>query len=152
MPIYEYECEKCRRVLNFLVRNTKEHKRPACPKCGHKKMHRVLSRFASMKGGAKGQGDESIGNMNTPAGSEQMPDMSMLDGVDENDSRSIGRIMRKLAEESGEQMPPEMGEMCRRLEAGEDPEKIQESMGDLLGEESNGPSGRGGADNMLYEA
>ena len=76
----------------------------------------------------------------------------MLDGVDENDSRSMGRVMRKLAEESGEQMPPEMDEMCRRLEAGEDPEKIEESMGDLLGEEGHGPEGGGGMDNTLYEA
>ena len=151
MPIYEYQCEKCRRVLSFLVRNTKEHKPPACPKCGHKKMDRILSRFASVKG-AKGQRDESTRNMNAPAGPEQMPDMSMLDGVDENDSRSMGRVMRKLAEESGEQIPPEMDEMCRRLEAGEDPEKIEESMGDLLGEEGAGPGGLGGTDNTLYEA
>jgi len=66
MPIYEYECEKCRRVLNFLVRNAKVHKPPACPKCGHKKMHRVLSRFAAVKKGA-GPGHEASRDAALPA-------------------------------------------------------------------------------------
>jgi len=59
--------------------------------------------------------------------------------------------MRKLAAESGEQMPPEMDEMCRRLEGGEDPEKIEESMGEMLGDEGAGPAGGGGPDDTLYE-
>ena len=44
--------------------------------------------------------------------------------------------------------------MCRRLESGEDPEKIEAEMGDLLGDEgAGGVGGPGGApDNTLYEA
>lgn len=150
MPIYEYECEKCRRVLNFLVRNVKEHKSPVCPKCGHKKMRRVLSRFAAVRKGA-GAGQEASRDTTSPGGPERMPDMSLLEGLDENDPRSMGRVMRKLTEESGEQMPPEVDEMCRRLEAGEDPEKIEESMGEMTGDEGAGPAGDGEPDPTLYE-
>jgi len=136
MPIYEYQCEKCKRVLNFLVRNVSTHKPPVCPKCGHKKMTRVISRFAALKGRI----------LSAAGGDDDMPDLS---DFDENDPRSLGRMMRQMADETGEAMPPEMDEMCRRLEAGEDPEKIEEEMGDVLGE--GGPGG-GGGDSTLYEA
>lgn len=141
MPIYEYQCEKCRKVSNFLVRNMSAHKPPACPKCGHAKMSRLFSRFAAVGGRGK-TGDDAGGEL--PPG---------LDGLDENDPKSLGRAMRQMAAETGEAMPPEMDEMCRRLEAGEDPEKIENEMGDLLGDEgAGGPGGPGGApDNTLYE-
>ena len=75
-----------------------------------------------------------------------MPDLA---GLDEKDPRSLGRMMRKMAGEAGEALDPQMEEMVRRLESGEDPEKIEESMGDLPG----GERGLGGApDNTLYEA
>ncbi len=150
MPIYEYQCEKCRKVSNFLVRSVAAHKPPACPKCGHAKMSKLLSRFAPV-GGSKTSGGG--GDDLSSGGADGMPDMSMLEGMDENDPRSMGRVMRRMAEETGEAMPPEMDEMCRRLESGEDPEKIEAEMGDLMGGEEGGPGGPGGggADNTLYD-
>ena len=47
MPIYEYQCEQCRKVFSFLVRNVATHQPPTCPGCGHGKMTRALSRFAA---------------------------------------------------------------------------------------------------------
>ena len=94
-----------------------------------------------------GMGDAPPGG---PGGDGPMPDMgemeSLLGGVDENDPRSIGRAMRKLAETSGEPMDGDMEEVVRRLESGEDPEKIEEKMGDVLG----GAEGAGGG-NELYD-
>jgi putative FmdB family regulatory protein len=145
MPIYEYQCDKCRKVSSFLVRNVNTHKPPACPKCGHPKMARWLSRFAAPKRGASSHENAP----STTPGPGSMPDMAGLEGLDENDPRSMGRVMRKLAQETGESMPPEMDEMCRRLEAGEDPEKIEAEMGDL-GEEGMGPGGAD--DDTLYDA
>jgi putative FmdB family regulatory protein len=139
VPIYEYQCRKCGRVSNFLVRNVKTHKPPACPKCGHPEMTRAISRFAAILGRSKSAAPDAAAT----------PDLSGLDGLDENDPRSMGRMMRKMAEESGEPIPPEMNEMVRRLEAGEDPEKIEAEMGDL-GEEGAGLGGAG--DDTLYEA
>jgi len=42
--------------------------------------------------------------------------------------------MRKMSQETGEDMGPEFDEMVDRLEGGEDPEEIERSMGDLGGE------------------
>jgi hypothetical protein len=57
--------------------------------------------------------------------------MKMLDGLDENDPRSMGRFMRKMAQESGEDMPPEFDEVVNRLEKGESPEDIEKTMPEL---------------------
>jgi hypothetical protein len=68
---------------------------------------------------------------------ESLADPSSLAGLDESDPRSIARWMRKMSQETGEDMGPEFDEMVDRLEAGEDPEEIESSMGDL-GEEGLG--------------
>ncbi|TAN37038.1 MAG: zinc ribbon domain-containing protein [Verrucomicrobia bacterium] len=160
MPIYEYQCEKCGRILNFLVRSMASHQAPKCPKCGHPKMTRVLSRFAPLKGGKKsaaaetapampGQPPPMPGGDDIPPGMEKL--LSEADGIDEKDPRAMGRFMRKMAEQTGEPIPQEMDEVVRRLEAGEDPEKIEEKMGDVLGEgETGGMGGPGGGDDTLY--
>jgi hypothetical protein len=57
-----------------------------------------------------------------------------MSGMDENnpDPRMLGRMMRKMTEATGQAMPPEMEHMIRRLEAGEDPEKLEEEFGDAF--------------------
>jgi hypothetical protein len=65
---------------------------------------------------------------------DSLADPSSLAGLDENDPRSIARWMRKMSGEVGEDMGSEFDEMVDRLEAGESPEEIEQSMGDL-GEE-----------------
>jgi hypothetical protein len=65
-----------------------------------------------------------------------------MDGMDENDPRQMARFMRKLTEATGMNFGSDMEEAMRRLEAGEDPEKIEEEMGDLFNEEN--PFGREG--------
>jgi hypothetical protein len=61
-------------------------------------------------------------------------------GMDEEnpDPRQLGRMMRRMSELSGEKMPADMEEMTRRLEAGEDPEKLEEKFGDQFGDEEGG--------------
>ena len=162
MPIYEYQCASCGRVLNFLVRSTAGHKPPPCPKCGHAKMERVLSRFAPIKGGKKAGAEPSSLNhppssMSPSDGGDDIPPgverlLSEAEGMDQNDPRAMGHFMRKMAAETGEPMPDEMNEVVRRLEAGEDPEKIEDQLGDGFGADDDGGRGAGGgADNTLYE-
>ena len=53
------------------------------------------------------------------------------------------RVMRRLAEASGEAVTPTMEEMFRRMEAGEDPESVEEEMGDALAEDPLSRAGDG---------
>jgi hypothetical protein len=52
--------------------------------------------------------------------------------MNEDDPRQMARMMRKLYDAAGLQIGGGMEEAMRRLEAGEDPDTIEEEMGDLL--------------------
>lgn len=142
MPIYEYLCEHCNRIFNFMARNYQEtqEKRPTCPKCGAQDLKRQLSAFAV--GGSTRKSESENGD----AGNDDMLDdprveremtklMQEAENIDENDPRQLGNLMRRMSEITGEDMDPEMEEAVRRLESGEDPEKVEEEMGDVFGEE-----------------
>jgi len=122
MPIYEYRCNGCRRRVT-LLRTFSDTSTPRCPRCDSEDLIRLVSRVAVLKS------EESR--------LESLADPSSLAGLDENDPRSIARWMRKMSDEMGEDMGPEFDEMVDRLEAGESPEDIESSMGEL-GEEGLG--------------
>jgi hypothetical protein len=61
--------------------------------------------------------------------------------MDENDPRQMAAAVRRMTELAGEPVTPAMEEMIRRLEAGEDPEKVEEELGDALEEEMGGEGG-----------
>lgn len=65
--------------------------------------------------------------------------MSMLareaDKLDEEDPQQAAMLMRKLSDATGLKLGPGMEEALSRMERGEDSEKIEEEMGDLLEEE-----------------
>jgi hypothetical protein len=53
-------------------------------------------------------------------------------------------MMRRMSDLTGEKLDGEMEEMVRKLEEGQDPEKIEEEMGEILGDEGEGGGGYGG--------
>ena len=70
--------------------------------------------------------------------SSDFSDPSALAGL-ENDPQAMGRMMRKMGKEMGEEVPPEFGEVVNRLEKGQSPEEIEKELPDLgeggMGEE-----------------
>jgi len=122
MPLYEYRCRTCKRRVT-LLRSFTDTTTPHCPECDSEDLRRLVSRVSVVRS------EESR--------LESLADPSSLAGLDESDPRSIARWMRKMSQETGEDMGPEFDEMVDRLEAGEDPEEIEGSMGDL-GEEGLG--------------
>jgi len=46
----------------------------------------------------------------------------------------MGRMMRKMGSELGEEMPPEFDDVVDRLEKGQSPDEIEKEMPDLGGE------------------
>ncbi len=159
MPIYEYACPKCRVVFNFLSRRVNPAHPPACPKCGNKKMAKQMSGFAALRGAGKSAGpDESTGESGPPMPdpddarmTQVMNEMERdLAHLDENNPKHLAHLMRKMKDllPPGS-VPDEMNVAIKRLEAGEDPEKIEADMGDVLGDlmggdEAGGESGGGG--------
>lgn len=173
MPIREYACHGCRKILSFLVRGA-EDKEPVCPHCGAGDLEKVMSRFAVKTTGKSRapKPDSGVGGPALDAGGgegEPSPEQERrmetlmdqmgrdLDKIDENDPRQIGRFLRKFGEASGEDLGPEFREAVGRLEAGEDPEKVEEQLSEAFGggEDEGDAAGAGGGpytrDETLYD-
>ncbi len=151
MPIYEFACPKCRVVFNFLSKRINPSHSPTCPKCGNKKLERQMSRFAAPRGAkepsaaAEGPGDMPMPDMNDPRILRAMGEMERdMEHMDENNPKHMAHMMKKMKDilPSGT-MPKEFDTAIKRLEAGEDPEKIEADMGDVLGNAMEGMDGGG---------
>ena len=165
MPIYEFACPKCRLIFNFLSKRSNPGHLPTCPKCGNKNMVKQVSNFAtprrSPEPSAAAEGDaegEGMPDLDDPRVARAMSELERdMDHLDEHNPRHMAHLMRKMKDllPAGA-MPKEMDIAIKRLEAGEDPEKIEEDMGDLLGDfmggEEDGHGGGGYAhDSGLYD-
>jgi putative FmdB family regulatory protein len=171
MPIYEFACPKCRMIFNFLSKRTNPDRLPICPRCGNKKMEKQMSGFAMLRGAkepAGSSGDDSEAgpgpDVDDPRMLRAMSEMERdMEHLDENNPKHMAHMMRKMTDLMPPgTMPKEMEVAIKRLEAGEDPEKIEEEMGDvfgdLMGDEGQdggggGFGGRGGyaRDSGLYD-
>lgn len=164
MPIYEFACPKCRRIYSFLSQRVNPKRLPVCPKCGCKKLSKQVSRFAMSRGlkepAAKGEpaGDEPLmPDLDDPRVGRAMLELEHdLEHLDENNPRHMAHLMKKMKD----LMPPgsvprELDTAIKRLEAGEDPEKIEADLGDVLGEFMGGGAGGGNGgytrDSGLYD-
>lgn len=132
MPVYEFYCVDCHAIFNFYSRRVNTEKRPACPRCGRPDLERQVSGFAF----SRGRTEEPMDGMPDLDGERMERAMEALagemEGVDENDPRQMARFMRRFTEATGVSFGTEVEEAIRRLEAGEDPEKIEEEMGDVM--------------------
>ncbi|HOK06928.1 MAG TPA: zinc ribbon domain-containing protein [Syntrophales bacterium] len=134
MPIYEFYCHKCNTVYNFFSKTVNTEKIPNCPRCGRVRLKRQMSVFAKISRGREGEGEADDLPPIDEARMEKA--MSLLAGeaerINEDDPRQAADLMRKLSEATGIHLGPAMEEALRRMERGEDPERIEEEMGDLL--------------------
>ncbi|MBM4272479.1 MAG: zinc ribbon domain-containing protein [Deltaproteobacteria bacterium] len=133
MPIYEFYCRKCNTVYSFFSKTVNTEKIPHCPKCKKVKLKRQMSIFARVSGGKEEAAD---GDMPPIDEGKMEKAMAMLaseaDKINEDDPRQAAMLMRKLSDATGLNLGPGMEEALSRMERGEDPEKIEEEMGDLL--------------------
>lgn len=121
MPYYDYFCADCQKRIS-VFQSYKDYGvvAPVCPECSGTHLKRKLTRVRIAK-----SEDRRMEAMADPA--------SMFGDVDENDPKSVARAMRKMGSQMGEDLPPEFGEITDRLEAGESPESIEQSLPDLGG-------------------
>ena len=97
MPIYEYRCEDCGKISEFLLIKTDEIFVPRCKKCKSKKMSRVLSRVRVVRS------EESR--------MESLADPSKWAGLDERDPKSIAKWAKRMGKELGEDMGEDVDQM-----------------------------------------
>ena len=115
MPTYDFICNACnQRFEVFLTFAEYGKKAVTCAHCQSKNVRRRMTKVRIAKS------DES--RMESVA--------SGIEGL-EDDPRELGRAMRKMGKEMGEEMPPEFDEVVGRLEAGQSPEEIESAVPNL---------------------
>ncbi len=129
MPTYEYRCENCGRKVTLHYKTYSEYDQatPACTRCGSTDLTRLISRVAisrsvtsRLMSGAWDDDDSALGDL------------------DNADPRTLGRVLREMSAEVGEDIGPEFDEVVDRLERGESPDDIEASLPDLA---DDGPAG-----------
>ena len=90
MPIYEYECGDCQRRVSLLIRTAADAAAPTCPRCGSTALRRLMSRFVSPK--------------SEDARLDALGESSSFGDLDENDPASVGRFMKKMGREFGDDL------------------------------------------------
>ena len=140
MPVYEFRCLNCQRRFEiFASYKDYDPSKIVCPHCKSANVQRRIGRLRVAR-----SDDSRMENLGDP---------SSLAGL-ENDPKALGRMMRQMSGEVGEDMPPEFDEVVHRLESGQSPEDIEKAMPDLgadMGGEGMGGMGAdsgGGLDDL----
>lgn len=103
MPIYEYRCEDCGRICEFLLIRSDDAGALRCKRCGSARLSRVLSRVRVLRS------EESR--------LESLADPSKWGDLDERDPKSMAKWMRRMGRELGEEVGDlDMDEMEEAIE------------------------------------
>lgn len=117
MPNYPYLCLKCHKRFEIFLSYREYGAVPVhCPHCQSDKVQRRISRVRFARS------EESR--------LDAMADPGSLAGL-EDDPQAMGRMMREMSQEMGEDLGPEFDEVVGRLEAGQSPEEIEKAVPDL---------------------
>ncbi len=134
MPIYEFYCKDCHTIFNFFSARVNTKKIPGCPKCKNPELSKQVSVFA-----VTGRAEENTMDDLPIDESKMEKAMEMMakeaENINEEDPRQAAKLMRKLTDMTGVGLGQNMEEALARMERGEDPEKIEAEMGDLMNDE-----------------
>jgi len=139
MPIFEFYCPDNNKLYQFLVRTQANRDRiPLCPDDPSLPLQKRVSRFAIIGRAKEDDGDDPFAGIDDAKMEALMADMEKdMVGLDDDnpDPRQLGHFMRKMTDLMGDKTPPELREIVKRLESGEDPEKLESEFGDLGGDD-----------------
>lgn len=111
MPFYDYVCMDCKKQFtNFFTFEEYGEKTVRCTHCGSVRTERRIGRIQTIFGDSPAFDQDYVNNKSSDAADE--------------DPRTMGKMMRKLQEQSGGQMDPEFDEVVGRLEKGDSIESI----------------------------
>jgi putative FmdB family regulatory protein len=118
MPTYDFICNDCKQRFEIFLTYSEYGKKPAaCSHCGSVNTRRRMTRVRIAK-----SEETRFDSMESQMGN--------LEGL-ENDPKALGRLMRKMGNEMGEDLPPEFDNVVDRLESGQSPEEIESAMPEL---------------------
>lgn len=131
MPVYEFYCENCHAIFNFLSRRVNTDKVPACPRCQQPGLEKQVSAFAISRN--LDEAAEDLPDIDESKMEQAMMTLAgEMDNIDENDPKAMANFMRRFSRMTGMDLGDSAEEALSRLEAGEDPEQVEAEFGDLL--------------------
>lgn len=117
MPNYEYRCLNCRKRFEVFMSYAEYGTRAiTCPFCNSADVQRRIGRIRVARSDSNRM--------------ENLAEPSNLANIDE-DPRALGKMMRQMSSEIGENMGPEFDEVVHRLEKGQSPDQIEQELPDL---------------------
>ena len=133
MPIYEFYCEPCHTIYNFLSKRINTTATPPCPKCAQA-LSRQVSAFAHLRGGPGDGADDGMPPLDDARMEQAMAAMgSEIESLgDDTDPRQAATLMRHFAQASGMKFNDSVEEALGRMAAGEDAEKVEAEFGEAL--------------------
>lgn len=145
MPIYEFYCPDCHTVFSFFSATVTTAAHPDCPRCRRPQLERRPSSFAALRGGrAASESQDDEGSAIPGLDDERLEsamdslagEMGDLGEGDAEDPRQIARFFRRFSEVSGLEPGPKLVEMLQRLDAGADPDTLEDEFGGGEGEDA----------------
>lgn len=122
MPNYDFICQRCqKRLVKFLTYAEYGNKSVDCPYCGSDEVARHITRVRIAR--SEDTHLENSGEFSSPESMAQM----------EQNPQALGRMMRRMSSELGEEMEPEFNEVVNRLEKGQSPDEIEKDLPDYTG-------------------
>ncbi len=117
MPVYEYICLNCNKRFDVrLAYDEYGRKKVLCSHCSSDQVRRKISKLRVRR--------------SERSRLAELPDPASLEGL-ERDPQSLGRMIRSMSNETGEDLGPEFKEVVDRLESGQSPDDIEKSLPDL---------------------
>jgi putative FmdB family regulatory protein len=137
MPIYEFYCSRCHTIYNFFSRTANTDKVPRCPNCRDAVLERRMSVFATISGKVKDkETDDPFPALDEKKVERELAKLAgEAEKIKDDDPRAAVQLMRKFTDMTGMKLGSGFQEALKRMESGEDPEKIEEEMGDILADE-----------------
>lgn len=118
MPTYDFICNHCEKRFDvFMTFSEYGKKKVHCAYCESEDVRRRMTKVRIAK--SEESRLESVAD-----------NFSGFDGI-EDDPKALGKMMRKMGGEMGEDLPPEFDDVVDRLEAGQSPEEIESALPDL---------------------
>lgn len=136
MPIYEFYCKRCNTIYNFFSKAVNTKKIPLCPKCKKVKLARQMSVFAALSGSEKAEEKHPLDGVDEKKVEKELAKITAeAEKIKDDDPRAAAQLMRKFADKTGVKMGDSFHEALRRIEQGEDPDKVELEMADALMDE-----------------
>lgn len=116
MPMYDFRCDDCgkKSALFYKTYTAYFEAVPACPHCNSKNIRRWISKVNISQ-----SFERRFGNAET--------DDKALDDLADADPKVMGRYLRQMSDETGEDLGEEFNDVVERLEKGDSPEAIEQA-------------------------